>query len=556
MRTAIYARVSTEEQTVGGNIGAQIEELEGLIPPSDHLVHRYKDEGVSGAIPFAKRPVGARLLADAEAGLFDMVLATRLDRIGRSVVDIRQLAERLAARHVSLKAQGLLFGQDAMGRLLLNVFGTIAEFERDLIRDRTLGGKKFKIEALGRWPGGTVPYGYSYDKGQPGQRGTWALIEDEADVVRRIFHLCAREDVGTDSIAERLNNEAIPAPSAALNDPKHPRAKVKYRSARRWGGSHLSTMLRNPAYMGRLVTSFGDMPIPPIVDETLWQMAQEKLDARRSLPHSHGEAWPLQGRVICGDDGHVFCCRRNTGGRRVYSCRGREARAHLEHRCGAPRLDADWLEEAVEVQLIGVLSNPTTCQKVIEDYLSALAELQEAAKRGLAPILDRLDELEGRAARLDDMYYWGRLTCEDYQERLGEIASARQGLDAARGKRQKEIDEYSERARQIEQIQTALTDGTLFAHWSDGGLKVDLLDESRFRSNGKVRKGREALNEIISARFERPMSLNKLFELLDIKAVVHSDRIEVRGAFTNQDGFGPRLLLGRRSASASAGKRL
>ena len=82
------------------------------------------------------------------------------------------------------------------------------------------------------------------------------------------------------------------------------------------------------------------------------------------------------------------------------------------------------------------------------------------------------------------------------------------------------------------------------------------LDESRFRSHGKVRKGREALNEIVAARFERPMSLHKLFELLDIKAVVHGDQIEIRGVFPDQDGFGPRLLLGRRAASASAGKRV
>jgi hypothetical protein len=316
-------------------------------------------------------------------------------------------------------------------------------------------------------------------------------------------------------------------------------------------------MIRNPAYMGRLATSFGEMSVPPIVDEALWRAAQEKLDARRSLPHSHGEAWPLQGRVVCGDDGHVFCCRRSkTGECRVYSCRGREKRAHLEPRCDAPRLDADWLEEAVGIQLIGILSNPTTCREVIKDFLSALATLQEGARRGLAPILDRMNDLEGRAGRLRELYEWGDLARDDYLKQREEIDAARKGLDAARGKRQREIDEYSERTRQIEQIQTALADGTLFAHWSDSGLKVDVLDESRFRSNGKVRKGRDALNEIVSVRFERPMSLRRLFELLDIKAVVYSDRIEVRGAFTDQGGFGPRLLLGRRSASPSAGKRL
>ncbi len=69
--------------------------------------------------------------------------------------------------------QGTEFSQTATGKAMLNMFGLIAEFERGLIKERLISGKRFKGKALGRWPGGTVPYGYSYDKGDPGQAGKW-----------------------------------------------------------------------------------------------------------------------------------------------------------------------------------------------------------------------------------------------------------------------------------------------------------------------------------------------------------------------------------------------
>src|SRR6266571_935115 len=156
-RVAIYARVSGEEQTVGGNIEQQVAELEESLPRSHRIVGIYRDEGVSGAIPLADRPEGARLMGDAATRHFDQVVATRLDRVGRSVPDLRQVAERLAAAGVSLKAQTLVFGQDAMGKLTLTVLGMIAEFERDLIKDRMLGGKRFRAKANSRWPGGQSP---------------------------------------------------------------------------------------------------------------------------------------------------------------------------------------------------------------------------------------------------------------------------------------------------------------------------------------------------------------------------------------------------------------
>src|SRR5439155_13179021 len=136
LRVAIYARVSGEEQTIGRNIEAQVAELKDSIPASHRLVAIYTDDGVSGSVRLADRPEGSRLMQDATAGHFDQVLATKLDRVGRSNPDLRQVADGLASMGIKLSAQGLVFGPDSMGRLLLSQLGSIAEFERALIKDR------------------------------------------------------------------------------------------------------------------------------------------------------------------------------------------------------------------------------------------------------------------------------------------------------------------------------------------------------------------------------------------------------------------------------------
>src|SRR5829696_3698634 len=80
----LYLRVSTEEQRERQSIGTQREfGLRYCELHDEHLVDQYPDDGVSGTIPLDQRTEGARLLADARAGRFDIVLIYRLDRLGR-----------------------------------------------------------------------------------------------------------------------------------------------------------------------------------------------------------------------------------------------------------------------------------------------------------------------------------------------------------------------------------------------------------------------------------------------------------------------------------------
>ena len=136
-RAALYARVSTADQSVD----LQIDGLQDYAKARGFdVVGSYVDEGVSGVK--AKRPALDRLLDDAHRRRFDMVLCWKLDRMGRSLSHLIRLVDTLGSLGVDLVSMGDA-GLDTTGpsgRLIFHVMGAVAEFERDLIRERTRAG--------------------------------------------------------------------------------------------------------------------------------------------------------------------------------------------------------------------------------------------------------------------------------------------------------------------------------------------------------------------------------------------------------------------------------
>src|SRR5450432_1507903 len=138
MKAAIYARVSTTDQ----NCEVQLLELREFVQRRGWSVHKeYVDTGFSGAK--ASRPSLDRLMADAAQRRFDVVLVYKLDRFGRSVLHLNQQIDALDSHEIRFIAisQGLDTDKsNATSRLLLQVLAAVAQFERELIRERTLSG--------------------------------------------------------------------------------------------------------------------------------------------------------------------------------------------------------------------------------------------------------------------------------------------------------------------------------------------------------------------------------------------------------------------------------
>ena len=138
-RVAIYARVSTVH---GQSVEMQLRDLRDLAAHRGfQLVQEYCDEGVSGSRE--SRPALNDLLADARRGKFAAVLLWRLDRLGRSLTHLVRLLEELRGLGVELISfsEGLDF-TTTTGKLLYQMISAFAEFERDCIRERILGGMR------------------------------------------------------------------------------------------------------------------------------------------------------------------------------------------------------------------------------------------------------------------------------------------------------------------------------------------------------------------------------------------------------------------------------
>lgn len=157
-----YARVSTTTQAEEGeSLGVQERQLSGWCQMQGAtLSGMFVERGVSGSIPLADRPEGARMLAQLRRG--DTVAAAKLDRLFRSALDALQMVESLRERgiHLVLLDLGGDIAGNGMGKLFLTIAAAFAEAERDRIRERISTVKRDQ-RGRGRYLGGKVPFGYS-----------------------------------------------------------------------------------------------------------------------------------------------------------------------------------------------------------------------------------------------------------------------------------------------------------------------------------------------------------------------------------------------------------
>ena len=137
-RAALYVRVSTDKQTVENQIAAlsKVAEARGW-----EIVETFSDAGISGAKGRKDRPGLDAMLKQAQRGRFDVVMAWAIDRLGRSLVDLLQTIEGLKACGVDLYLdQQSIDTTTPAGKLMLQMCGAFAEFERSMLQARIAAG--------------------------------------------------------------------------------------------------------------------------------------------------------------------------------------------------------------------------------------------------------------------------------------------------------------------------------------------------------------------------------------------------------------------------------
>ena len=299
-RAAIYARVSdksqdTEDKT---SISEQMGEMEAYCKDKGlTIVARYHEVGRGWS---KKRPEFQRMLADARRGRFDVIVCWKSDRLSRGMYPAAALMEVVEAHQIRLEAV-----MDAIDMKTFGLMAAIGKIELDNFRERSTLGKRGTAKQ-GRVPTGRLPYGYRIgDDGRP------EVVEEQAEVVRRIFQMYLEEGVGSPSIALRLTEEGIPTQTGNT----------------RWSQAYVHNVLRNETYTGAWVygkerhvsTEDGmkvyqqpedtwiEVPVPQIIDDETWERTQAlKKQRSRRAKRNTKVLYLLQHLLKCGECGHNF----------------------------------------------------------------------------------------------------------------------------------------------------------------------------------------------------------------------------------------------------------
>ena len=504
-RVALYARVSTPEQVRDDNISAQLAALEAAVPRGADIVQRYADEGFSGTVPFEARPEGRRLLEDAKRGAFDAVYARHLDRLGRSVRDLLDLANDLVEQlGISLHVGNLdIKADDPQGKLILTVLGALAEFELALIKQRTTEGRRAKAITRNRFPGGKIPDWLTYRRPKDGDaEGIWELAAaDKVEEHRRIFALYVNgEHRGIWSVAEALG-WPLSRGNTVLNRLRNP-ASIGLFPVMRGRKSRDGKPIRSaPATLfetladiqkGRDALKEGRfkelvkkmiaeagwiaMEVPAVIEEDKWLAAQERLIDNRRLTNPQPRNWPLQGRIDCALCGLTFKCRRNhgKGGRRVYVCNGRGKRRGGS--CVSPRLPAEWLEREVANRLSELFSDEEARTEAVERYLGQLeTKRQQIITEPIATIQARIESIDDQIQRLEHAYVKvGRMSRIDFDEQMDAILARRDRLEKELDSHRDELHRVQAVEEQIEAIKEALQSDRMLVHVDGDGLRLSI----------------------------------------------------------------------------------
>ena len=413
---AIYARVSTEEQREGQTIDSQVAELERFAnEKSWRVAEIYKDEGWSGSL--LARPELDRLRDDALAAKFTRVLINDVDRLARDVAHLGIVKRDLERLGVEVVFKKLPAEKSPTYNLMVNILGSFAEFEREMISDRTRRGRRHKVETRQQFLGTNAAYGYRYipkDRAA-GAEGYLEIISEEAAVVRLMYQWVDREGLSAHKVMERLNSTSIRprkghlwAKSSVLRilrseiyagvwhynkhyscEPKRPFSQVRY---------------RRPKSSNRLRSRADWLPVIlpahlQIIERDEWENVQRQLSKNITFsPRNSKHLYLLKGLVRCGGCNAMYVgdpCH----GKFYYRC---------YRRCKKVPTIRDYvLDEAVWSAIKEGILNPS----LILDQISRCQKQEEQCNRKAfsesAEISRALKQVEQEESRVLEAYRRG-----------------------------------------------------------------------------------------------------------------------------------------------------
>jgi len=276
LNCAIYTRKSVSDglERDFTTLDAQRESCESYIASQKNegwicAPEKYDDGGFTGAN--TDRPALQRLMTDIKTGKINCVIVYKVDRLSRSLLDFAELLSIFEEHSITFVSVTQHFNtQNSMGRLTLNILLSFAQFEREIISERTrdkMGAAKRK----GKWVGGRPPLGYSIDK----DKHKLVINPKEAELVRKIFDMY-------------IEKRSLTSVTMVINDLGFTTKQHASETGKKFGGiqfrsNGLQQLLRKPLYIGKILYQGEIYPgeHEAIISEETFQKVQNILAENR-----------------------------------------------------------------------------------------------------------------------------------------------------------------------------------------------------------------------------------------------------------------------------------
>lgn len=444
---AIYARVSSDRQRESETIASQTAALKaygeghGYVVPPEWV---FEDDGYSGAS--LVRP-GLEALRDlAAAGSIEAVLVYAPDRLSRKYAYQILLTEELARSGVAVVFLKAPSGTTPEDQLLVQVQGMIAEYERAQIAERTRRGRRHKARCGVVNVLSGAPYGYRYVRKSDHADAWYEVHETEAALVREIFAAYTQEGLTLYGIARRLNERHEPTrkgrghwdPSTIrklLSNPayygKACFGKTVLRPRQRMSASERLRLKRRPmrdsANRERPRDEWVEIPVPPLIAEETFALAQEQLAQNKHFARRRTKRPTLlQGLLVCAQCGYTIYRRRD-----YYRCWGLDGYRHPNRRpvCATRALRQDQLDALVWGEVIRLLDDPTVVQAELDRRI-ATARDADPNRRRLEDLTRQHTRVTNSLERLVTAYQQDLLTLEDLRARMPGLRMQQQAITA------------------------------------------------------------------------------------------------------------------------------
>jgi site-specific DNA recombinase len=462
MRVAIYVRVSTQRQAQTQTIEQQLVRLrahveeQGWILESEHI---YRDEGYTGST--LNRPGLDSLRDRAALAEFDVVLITEPDRLARNYVHQVLVMEELERRGIRVEFLDRPMSDDPHDRLLLQIRGAVAEYERTQISDRMRRGRLMKYRTGRLLPWTRPPYAFRVDPERRRDLAGVRLDKAEGAVVAQMFDWYLEPGTTLYCVARQLTALGLPTPNGKP----------------RWHVSTVRGILTNPAYIGtthanrtrtvpakrrksalqpvgpgqgralRPEEEWIPISVPAVVTQEVFDRVQAKLSNNQQMSPRNNKAYDylLRGLVSCGHCRLSAMGRTLRGGYSYYICRGGTdaLRAAKAQRCTARYAPAAQLDELVWQDLCQVLTKPAIMVHALQRAHGGQWLPQELRSR-IDALRQVEKQLEQQNERLLEAYLAEVVTLPELERKRRELSQKHRALTTQRAQLEATVDQQLE----------------------------------------------------------------------------------------------------------------